>query len=135
MKYSVTNAILLVEADGRTPRSLLPPKVRHHRSLNYSLDQQGTCQMFRNIYRALVLSRTKSAAIQTANMLTQRDLNDIGVSRYEIVSSAVELVRKEFDQADLQKAQAASRETTQTLFPDFVANTLLRPLSSTRSYD
>ena len=91
--------------------------------------------MFRNIYRALVLSRTKSAAIQTANMLTQRDLNDIGVSRYEIVNSAVDLVRKEFDQADLQKAQAGSRETTQTLFPGFIANTFLSPLSSTRSYD
>jgi hypothetical protein len=83
----------------------------------------------------MVLSRTKSAAIQTTNMLTQRDLNDIGVSRYEIVNSAVELVRKEFDQADLQKAQAGSKETTKTLFPDFVPNTLLRPLSSRRSYD
>ena len=91
--------------------------------------------MFRNIYRAMVLSRTKSAAIQTANMLTQRDLNDIGVSRYEIVNSAVELVRKELDQADLKRAQAASRQTTPTLFPDFIANTFLRPLSSTRSYD
>ena len=91
--------------------------------------------MFRNIYRAMVLSRTKSAAIQTANMLTQRDLNDIGVSRYEIVNSAVELVRKEFDQADLQRVQAASRQTTQSSFPDFIANTFLSPLSSTRSYD
>ena len=91
--------------------------------------------MFRNICGAMVLSHAKSAAIQTANMLTQRDLNDIGVSRYEIVNSAVDLVRKEFDQADLQKAQAGSRETTQTLFPGFIANTFLSPLSSKRSYD
>ena len=91
--------------------------------------------MFRNIYRAMVLSRTKSAAIQVANQLSQRDLNDIGYSRYEIVHNSVESVRKEFDQADPQRAQAASKETNQTLFPDFVANALLRPLSSTRSYD
>ena len=50
--------------------------------------------MFKKIYQALVLCRTKSAVIQTANMLTQRDLNDIGVSRYEIVQRSVEAVRK-----------------------------------------
>ena len=91
--------------------------------------------MFRNIYRALVLSRTKSAATQVANQLSHNQLKDIGYSRSDIVRTAVETVTKEFDQADLQRAQAASRETTQTLFPDFVANTLLRQLSSSRSYD
>jgi uncharacterized protein YjiS (DUF1127 family) len=92
--------------------------------------------MFRNIYRAVVLSRTKSAAIQTANMLTQRDLNDIGVSRYELVNSAVELVRKEFDQADLQRAQEARfKVATSNVFADFIANSFLRPLGSTRSHD
>ena len=65
--------------------------------------------MFRNIYRAMVLSRTKSAAIQVANELSQRDLNDIGYSRYEIVQNSVESVRKEFDQADLERANNAIR--------------------------
>ena len=65
--------------------------------------------MFRNIYRAMVLSRTKSAAIQVANQLSQRDLNDIGYSRYEIVQNSVESVRKEFDQADLERANNAIR--------------------------
>ena len=65
--------------------------------------------MFRNIYRAMVLSRTKSAAIQVANQLSQRDLNDIGYSRYEIVHNSVESVRKEFDQADLERANKAIR--------------------------
>ena len=65
--------------------------------------------MFRNIYRAMVLSRTKSAAIQVANQLSQRDLNDIGYSRYEIVHNSVESVRKEFDQADLERANNAIR--------------------------
>jgi len=91
--------------------------------------------MFRNIYRALVLSRTKSAATQVANQLSHNQLKDIGYSRSDIVRTAVETVTKEFDQADIQRAQAGSRETTQTLFPDFIANMFLRPLSSTRSYD
>ena len=65
--------------------------------------------MFRNIYRAMVLSRTKSAAIQVANQLSQRDLNDIGYSRSEIVHNSVESVRKEFDQADLERANRAIR--------------------------
>ena len=135
MKYSITSAICVIKADGTPPCLLLPPKVRNHQSLNYILNQQGTCKMFRNIYRALVLSRTKSAATQVANQLSHNQLKDIGYSRSDIVRTAVETVTKEFDQADLQRAQAASRETTQTLFPDFVANTLLRPLSSSRSYD
>jgi uncharacterized protein YjiS (DUF1127 family) len=136
MKYSVTNAILLVEADGRTPRSLLPPKVRHHRSLNYSLNQQGTCKMFRNIYRALVLSRTKSAATQVANQLSNNQLKDIGYSRSDIVRTSVETVTKELDQADLQRAQEARfKVAASNVFADFIANSFLRPLGSTRSHD
>ena len=91
--------------------------------------------MFRNIYRAVVLSRTKSAATQVANQLTHNQLKDIGYSRSDIVRTAVETVTKELDQADLQTAQAASRQTTKSSFPDFIANTFLRPLSSTRSHD
>ena len=91
--------------------------------------------MFRNIYRAVVLSRTKSAATQVANQLTHNQLKDIGYSRSDIVRTAVETVTKELDQADLQRVQAASRQTTQSSFPDFIANTFLRPLSSTRSHD
>ena len=65
--------------------------------------------MLRNIYRAIVLSRTESAAIHTANMLTQRTLNDIGVSRYDLVRASVEAVRKEFEKADLEGANKAIR--------------------------
>ena len=92
--------------------------------------------MFRKIYRALVLSRTKSAAIQIANQLDQRDLNDIGVSRYELVQRSVETVRKKLEQADLKRAQeAGSKVAASSVFSDFIANSLLRPLGSTRSYD
>ena len=65
--------------------------------------------MFRTIYRALVLSRTKSAARQVATQLTARDLKDIGVSRDEIVSRSLETVRKEFEQADRIRANQAIR--------------------------
>ena len=83
--------------------------------------------MFRNIYRALVLSRTKSAAIKIANQLDQRDLNDIGVSRYELVQRSVETVRKEFDQADRKRAQeAGSKVAASNVLSDFIANSLLR---------
>ena len=65
--------------------------------------------MFRRIYRALVLSRTKSTAIKIANQLDQHDLNDIGVSRYELVQKSVEAVRKEFEQADIERANKKIR--------------------------
>ena len=65
--------------------------------------------MFRRIYRAWVISRTKSTAMQIATQLTARDLKDIGVSRGEIVSRSLETVRKEFAQADIERANKAIR--------------------------
>jgi uncharacterized protein YjiS (DUF1127 family) len=91
--------------------------------------------MFRNIYRALVISRTKSAAIQVANQLSHRQLSDIGCSRCDIINSSVESVRKEFDQADLKRANNAASRGTGSNILEVISNTLLRPLSSTRSYD
>ena len=91
--------------------------------------------MFRNIYRAMVLPRTKSAAIHVANQLSQRDLNDIGASRFDIVRKAVESVTKELDQADLKRAQEAAKKPASNFFSGFIANALLRPLGSARSFD
>ena len=65
--------------------------------------------MFKRIYRAWVISRTKSAARQIAAQLTARDLKDIGVSRGQIVSRSLETVRKEFEQADRIRANKAIR--------------------------
>ena len=65
--------------------------------------------MFRRIYRAWVISRTKSAARQIAAQLTARDLKDIGVSRGQIVSRSLETVRKEFEQADIERANKKIR--------------------------
>ena len=92
--------------------------------------------MFRNIYRALVVSRTKSAAIQVANQLSHHQLKDIGHSRFDIVDSAVENVTKELDQADFQRTlKASSRRTAATFWSEANVNALMRQLSSTRSYD
>jgi uncharacterized protein YjiS (DUF1127 family) len=92
--------------------------------------------MFRNIYRAVVLSRTKSAATQVANQLSNNQLKDIGYSRSDIVRTSVETVTKELDQADLQRAQEARfKVTASNVFADFIANSFLRPLGFTRSHD
>ena len=100
--------------------------------------------MFRNIYRALVVSRTKSAAIQVANQLSHHQLKDIGYSRSDIVNSAVENVTKELDQADFQRTlkasskrtlKASSKRTAATFWSEANVNALMRQLSSTRSYD
>jgi uncharacterized protein YjiS (DUF1127 family) len=91
-------------------------------------------QMFRKIYRALILSRTKSAAIQVANQLSNHDLNDMGHSRFDIVNVTVESVRKELDQADLERAQKTAAGTRKPSFwSEANVNSLLRQLSSTRS--
>ena len=91
--------------------------------------------MFRNIYRAIVLSHTKSAAIQVANQLSQRDLNDIGTSRFDIVRKGIESVTNELDQADFKRAQEDAEEPANNFFSGFIANALLRPLSSARLFD
>ena len=46
--------------------------------------------MFRNIYRAMVASRTKSKATKVANSLSKHMLKDIGHARSDIVRTAVE---------------------------------------------
>ena len=68
--------------------------------------------MFRNIYRAMVLSRTKSVVTKVANSLSEKTLKDIGFSRSDLVRTAVETVTKELDQADLKRAQIASSTKT-----------------------
>ena len=85
--------------------------------------------MFRNIYRAMVISRTKSTATKAANSLSKHILKEIGHSRSDIVRTAVETVSKELDQADLKKAQPAFLgKPTLNLFPDFITNTSLSPV-------
>ena len=90
---------------------------------------KGIYEMFRNIYRAIVISRTKSTATKAADSLSKHMLKDIGHSRSDIVRTAVESVSKELDQVDIKKAQAAFLgKPTCNLFPEFITNTSLSPV-------
>ena len=46
--------------------------------------------MLRAIYRAIVIGRTRSAAIYLANNLSERQLNDICHSKWTLVEKSVE---------------------------------------------
>jgi uncharacterized protein YjiS (DUF1127 family) len=49
--------------------------------------------MLRSIYNAIVISRATSAAHATLNHLTDRDLADMGFTRYNFVETIVNSVR------------------------------------------
>ncbi|MGB1721933.1 MAG: DUF1127 domain-containing protein, partial [Paracoccaceae bacterium] len=53
--------------------------------------------MLNKIYRAIVISRTKTAAINTLAHLSERDLNDMGISRASFVEAQVKSVIAELD--------------------------------------
>jgi len=63
--------------------------------------------MLRAIYRAIVIGRTRSAAIYVANNLSERELNDIGHSKWTLVEKSVEATIKDLDVADKARAQKA----------------------------
>ena len=53
--------------------------------------------MLKKIYKALILSRTASAANHTLRTLSDRQLDDMGLSRTTFVSEIVNSVRKDLD--------------------------------------
>ena len=63
--------------------------------------------MLRAIYRAIVIGRTRSAAIYVANNLSERELNDIGHSKWTFVEKSVETTIKDLDAAEKLRAQKA----------------------------
>ena len=65
--------------------------------------------MLRAIYRAIVIGRTRSAAIYVANNLSERELNDIGHSKWTFVEKSVENTIKDLDAADKARDQKAIR--------------------------
>ena len=82
--------------------------------------------MFRNINRAIVISRTKSTATKVASSLSKQLLKGIGHSRSDLVRTAVETMSKELYQADLKKAQTVFfGKPVRTFFSDFITNTSL----------
>ena len=56
--------------------------------------------MFKKFYRAMILSRTASAANETLKTLSDRQLDDLGLSRATFVSEIVNSVRKDLDAAE-----------------------------------
>ena len=56
--------------------------------------------MLKKIYKALVLSRIASAANETLRTLSDRQLDDMGLSRATFVNEIVNSVRKDLNTAE-----------------------------------
>ena len=61
--------------------------------------------MLKKIYKALVLSRIASVANETLRTLSDRQLDDMGLSRATFVSEIVDSVRKDLDNAEKNKSR------------------------------
>ena len=61
--------------------------------------------MLKKIYKSLVLSRTASVANETLRTLSDRQLDDIGLSRATFVNEIVNSVRKELDSSGNNKSR------------------------------
>ena len=61
--------------------------------------------MLKKIYKALVLSRIASAANETLRTLSDRQLDDMGLSRATFVNEIVNSVRKELDSSENNKSR------------------------------
>lgn len=53
--------------------------------------------MLKTLYRAMIISRAKSAAYQTLALLSDRDLADIGYSRASFVDAYIANIVAELD--------------------------------------
>ena len=56
--------------------------------------------MLKKLFRAMILSRAASAANQTLETLSDRQLDDMGCSRTTFVSEIVKCFRKDLDTAE-----------------------------------
>ena len=61
--------------------------------------------MLKKIYKSLVLSRTASVANETLRTLSDRQLDDIGLSRATFVNEIVNSVRKELNSSENNKSR------------------------------
>ena len=66
--------------------------------------------MLDKIYRAIVISRTRTSAINTLAHLSERDLNDLGISRSSFVEAQVESVIAELDAQDREAENTKMRK-------------------------
>ena len=65
--------------------------------------------MLNVMYRAMVIGRARSAAEKIARNMSDRQLKDIGYTRYDIVQRSVESVTKELDEMQRKRLQKAIR--------------------------
>ena len=56
--------------------------------------------MLKKLFRSMILSRAASAANETLKTLSDRQLDDMGLSRTTFVSEIVKSVRKDLDTAE-----------------------------------
>ena len=60
--------------------------------------------MLRTLYRAMIISRAKSAAYQTLALLSDRELADIGYTRTSFVRAYIDNIVAELDANDAAAA-------------------------------
>ena len=63
--------------------------------------------MFKRLFRAMVLARHTSAAMQALQYMSDRQLEDIGFTRETFVEQIKANVLDELDAADAEKSQSA----------------------------
>ena len=63
--------------------------------------------MFKRLFRAMVLARQTSAAMQALQYMSDRQLEDIGFTRETFIEQMKANILAELDAADAEKAQAA----------------------------
>ena len=63
--------------------------------------------MFKRLFRAMVLARQASAAMQALQYMSDRQLEDIGFTRETFVEQIKANILTELDAADAEKSQAA----------------------------
>jgi hypothetical protein len=72
--------------------------------MKLSIEIKGK-DMLKKIYKSLVLSRTASVANETLRTLSDRQLDDIGLSRSTFVNEIVNSVRKDLDSSENKKSR------------------------------
>lgn len=76
--------------------------------------------MFKKFYRAMILSRAASAANETLKTLSDRQLDDMGLSRATFVSEIVNSVRKDLDAAE--SSQSTRQMINQIINPNLAGS-------------
>ena len=63
--------------------------------------------MLKRLFRAMIIARQASAAMQALQYMSDRQLEDIGLTRETFVEQVKANVLTDLDTADAEKAQAA----------------------------